>query len=604
VLIGHLLSGSTYRRAFDSADNITWGTIHSAHRGDAPLDGGSSSSWCAESELNVSNLSQERPQSRFRLAKLETPGAKLPPIAKQLEVCVDLGLTPVRFGPIEPQWITVHGAVELPELTNVDLPVGGFSEEELAQAKEYSENLKPEDPPAGIAAPFALAVEVRPLAPPKSNPLADCAALPLAPSAVANLAADLTTLHSRYMRGPKPVVKAAEPEKPKLAETKPAETKPPEAPKAATPQKAPEPAKPAAPGQPPQPAKPGETAKSAAAQSEPVPAKKEPPKPEPSKEAEPAAKRPEPSAKPAEPSAKPEPSPKPKISIRPPEPAKSVRPDVRRPTTMVARGSAQPVAQDIPETPAPAPAAPPEPKVIPIRKPDPVAASPVREPEPPMLGLSTAEPGGSGMGLKIGIAAGVLAVLGGVGFFMMRGSPAKPAETTSAAATEAAEALPTLGGAGWTTNWGTEAPTNKGKQIALYRPTMAISDYRIEIQGQIEKKALGWIFRAHDPKNYYVMKIEWLKPGVEDPIPALIKYAIIDGKETTRTQVMLPLDNVTLTSMFKIRTDVKGDKFTTYVNDKRVDYWSDDQIAVGGAGLYAEANERAIIKSTSISGLR
>ena len=133
---------------------------------------------------------------------------------------------------------------------------------------------------------------------------------------------------------------------------------------------------------------------------------------------------------------------------------------------------------------------------------------------------------------------------------------------------------------------------------------MAISDYRIEIQGQIEKKALGWIFRAHDPKNYYVMKLEWLKPGVDDPIPALIKYAVIDGKESTHTQVMLPLENVTLTTLFKIRTDVKGNKFTTYINDKRVDYWVDSQIAVGGAGLYAEPNERAIIKSTSIAGLR
>ena len=154
------------------------------------------------------------------------------------------------------------------------------------------------------------------------------------------------------------------------------------------------------------------------------------------------------------------------------------------------------------------------------------------------------------MGMKIGIAVAALAVLGGVGFFMMKGGcAAKTAPATAATASRqrggpahrsAARVGPPIGEP--------RPPSNKGKQISLYRPTMAISDYRIEIQGQIEKKALGWIFRAHDPKNYYVMKLEWLKPGVDDPIPALIKYAVIDGKESTHTQVMLPLDNVTLTT--------------------------------------------------------
>lgn len=536
----------------------------------------------------MSNLSQERPQSRFRLAKVETPGGKLPPIAKQCEVGFEIPSAAVPFEPFEPEPLVLRVSVEASELASVELEASGFSEEELAQAREFAEEQKLEAPPAGIAPACELLVEIKPLAPPKSNPLADFAAVPLTPPAVASLAADLTTLHSRYVRGPKP----ATPSTAKAPETE----KTAAAPKTPAPAKATEPPKPAEPAKSPQAAKAPEPAKPAEREAEHPPARKEPPKPEPAKAAEPAAK-PEPSQK------QPEPSPKPKISIRPPEPPKSVRPEIRRPTTMVARGNAAPAAQELPDS-APPPPPSPEPKVVPIRKPDPASAPVPRMTDAPMLGMSANASEGSGMGLKIGIAVGVLAVLGGAGLFIMKGGGAKTGASSAGSATDVAQALPVLGGAGWTTNWGNESSNNKGKQISLYRPTMAISDYRIEIQGQIEKKALGWIFRAHDPKNYYVMKLEWLKSGVEDPIPALIKYAVIDGKESTRTQVMLPLDNVTLTSMFKIRTDVKGNKFTTYINDKRVDYWTDDQIALGGAGLYADANERAIIKSTSIAGLR
>ena len=35
----------------------------------------------------------------------------------------------------------------------------------------------------------------------------------------------------------------------------------------------------------------------------------------------------------------------------------------------------------------------------------------------------------------------------------------------------------------------------------------------IQFVGQIETKALGWIFRAFDTKNYYAMKIEAIRPG-------------------------------------------------------------------------------------------
>ena len=274
---------------------------------------------------------------------------------------------------------------------------------------------------------------------------------------------------------------------------------------------------------------------------------------------------------------------------------------------MVARSSNAAAAHTAPE-PAPDMASAPvasEPKVIPIRKAETALAPVAVGDRLPTLGMSTESVGGTSMGMKIGIAAAVLVVLGGAGYYFKRGDATARADAgqTAAAVSDQAQPLPSLGGAGWTTNWGSDAAVNRGKQISLYRPTMVISDYRIEIHGQIERKSMGWIFRARDPKNYYVMKLEWIKGGV-DPVPALVKYSVIEGKESTHTQVLLPLDNISLTTLFKVRTDVKGNKFTTYINDRPVDYWTDDNVKLGGAGLYSEAGERAIIKTTNIAALR
>jgi hypothetical protein len=330
------------------------------------------------------------------------------------------------------------------------------------------------------------------------------------------------------------------------------------------------------------------------ARAAPEPAKAEPPK------AQPAAKEP---AKPEAAKADP---PKPKITIRPPDSPKMAKPEVRRPATIAARGNAAPAAVAEQPVAAPEPAPPAKPVVIPIRKTDPAVVPAARaESVPgPTLGLGASQPA-SGAGMKIGaVAAGLIVMAGGAWFFLRGNDPSQvDAAARARSSAEVVEPLPALGGAGWSSNWGADAATNKGKQISIFRPSMAIPDYRIELHGQIERKALGWVFRARDPKNYYVMKLEWIKPGPQ-PITALIKYAVVDGKETTRTQVLLSLPAISLSTMYRIRTDVKGNKFTTYVNDQLVDYWTDDRLKVGGAGIYVDPGERALVKTTSIAGLR
>ena len=97
-----------------------------------------------------------------------------------------------------------------------------------------------------------------------------------------------------------------------------------------------------------------------------------------------------------------------------------------------------------------------------------------------------------------------------------------------------------LGEGGWVQGWGGDPNgSHAGRQITIYRPSLKLSDYRIEFQGEIDSKSIGWVFRATDPYNYYAMKLAIVTPGLS-PKMALIKYMVVKGRETQVGRV--PLD--------------------------------------------------------------
>jgi hypothetical protein len=211
----------------------------------------------------------------------------------------------------------------------------------------------------------------------------------------------------------------------------------------------------------------------------------------------------------------------------------------------------------------------------------------------PRLNLQTSQGflGQLPMVAKIGIVVALLAGIGALIVFSSK-SPTT-AVASSAGSVVAGSALPT-GDAGWITDWGADPGVRRSRQISVLRSSQTLTDYRIEMQAQIETKAIGWVFRAADPKNFYVTKLEIVKPGLE-PTIALVHFAIIDGEEQAHTQLPLPM-KVRRDTMFKIRFDAVGDHFTTYVQDEKVDDWTDDHVKTGGVGLYSERGEVAALK--------
>jgi hypothetical protein len=142
--------------------------------------------------------------------------------------------------------------------------------------------------------------------------------------------------------------------------------------------------------------------------------------------------------------------------------------------------------------------------------------------------------------------------------------------------------------AGWSRNADGYVRTG---QLALYSPAQSFSDYHFEFFGEIEKKSMSWAVRAHDPQNYYGMKMTVIEPGLR-PVVAMVHYAVVGGKKGQRVETPLSM-MMHNNEPYHIAVDVKGNRVSTSVEGQEVDSWTDDAIKVGGIGFFSEVGESA-----------
>ena len=92
--------------------------------------------------------------------------------------------------------------------------------------------------------------------------------------------------------------------------------------------------------------------------------------------------------------------------------------------------------------------------------------------------------------------------------------------------------------------------------LGLFKPSLEFRDYRVAFSAQIVKQAMGFVVRAMDNRNYQAIKLVTLKPG---PLPtvAVVRYAVVDGKETDRKQTILPM-TVAADTVYRICSGREG----------------------------------------------
>jgi hypothetical protein len=142
--------------------------------------------------------------------------------------------------------------------------------------------------------------------------------------------------------------------------------------------------------------------------------------------------------------------------------------------------------------------------------------------------------------------------------------------------------------AGWSRN--PEGYTSTG-DLAIFRPTVKFTDYRMEFFGQIENKSIDWTVRAKDTQNYHAMKLTVVEAGLR-PFVALVHYDVVDGKPSHRSQTLLNV-MVHNNRPMQFAVDVRGNTLVTSIDGEEVDSYFGNTLASGGVGFFSEAGESA-----------
>ena len=144
----------------------------------------------------------------------------------------------------------------------------------------------------------------------------------------------------------------------------------------------------------------------------------------------------------------------------------------------------------------------------------------------------------------------------------------------------------------------TKAPSLSAS-LRIWKKSTLMQDYQMEFQGQLEKTSLSWAVRAADGGNYYATKLAIIKPG---PLPnaGLIRYAMVNGRETDRTQVPLPL-TLERGVDYRVRMTVQGDRFLTFLNGKVIGSYTDKRLVRGGVGFFDDAGDPQKVAWVSVS---
>ena len=140
----------------------------------------------------------------------------------------------------------------------------------------------------------------------------------------------------------------------------------------------------------------------------------------------------------------------------------------------------------------------------------------------------------------------------------------------------------------------------------------AWDNYKIEFDVKVIKEAAGWVLRAQNSSNFYLVKLGSEKAKAV-PKNALIKYIFSEGKYLNSLKredapgaagvVPLPF-KVRNKDYFHVIISLKGTNMSHSINGVQVDSWNDNTFERGRFGFNASIIELASIRNFSLEPLK
>jgi len=146
---------------------------------------------------------------------------------------------------------------------------------------------------------------------------------------------------------------------------------------------------------------------------------------------------------------------------------------------------------------------------------------------------------------------------------------------------------------------GARPATSRPVTLRLWGRSASMQNYQMEFQGQMQGHSLSWAFRAANGNNYYASKLVIAKPGAAYNA-GLVRYAVIDGRETAPVRLPLPL-SLQRGVNYRVRMTVQDDRFITYLNGQVISSWSDSLLKRGGIGFFEDQNDPQKLAWVSVS---
>lgn len=150
--------------------------------------------------------------------------------------------------------------------------------------------------------------------------------------------------------------------------------------------------------------------------------------------------------------------------------------------------------------------------------------------------------------------------------------------------------------AGDTTEWRLDAAGARPAGLALFKPTLNLSDYEFEFFARIETRTVNFVFRAANTSNYLRVTIAMVESGRYE----LRRSAVIGGVE--EHPVATPLPGVIRPgTAFSVRVRAWQNDFSVWLDGQVAARWTDGRMPTGGIGFLAPRNDRARVYWVKLS---
>jgi hypothetical protein len=163
--------------------------------------------------------------------------------------------------------------------------------------------------------------------------------------------------------------------------------------------------------------------------------------------------------------------------------------------------------------------------------------------------------------------------------------------------------------ADWETALEKKIPIVKIKGFGLLKAGQDWDNYQAEFEVKINKEAAAWVLRATNSQNFYLFKLSGEKAEAV-PKNSLMTYVFSEGQYLNSARredapgaafVALVPFKIRAKEYFRVRMVARGHTITHFINDTRIDSWTDNTFSRGRFGFNANLLESFFVRYLRIS---